>query len=123
MSRIQLEDSMADALYKMCEGNPGGLTVLMSLLEKVPQIDPVCAMGGLNYILQMDDFGLYGPQIWMLFKDVCGQEIEGVVTLFRARQLGHLSGTELRRIIEEDVPYDWRPLVATIQKDIPEFMA
>jgi hypothetical protein len=123
MGRIQLDDSMMSALMKMCEGNPGGLNVLMELVRQVPCIDPACALGGLHYVLQLDDLGLYGPKIWMLFKDVCGQKIEGIVVLFRAWQLGHLSATELRRIIDEDEPYDWKPLVALIRADVPEFKA
>jgi hypothetical protein len=121
MGRIQLEDSVTSAIVKMCDGNPGGLTVLMELIKQVPQIDPECFMGGLNYILSLDDLGLYGSRIWMLFKDVCGQEVAGVVVLFRANQLGHLSSRELRRIIDEDEPYDWRLLVPMIQKDVPTF--
>jgi hypothetical protein len=113
---------MLDAIVKMCDGNPGAATVLALLMERTPQIE-VPGVDGFLYVLHLDDFGLYGPSIWMLYKDVCGQKIEGVVTLFRARQLGHITGGELRRIVAEDKPYDWRPLVALIQRDVPEFKA
>jgi|SRR5208337_730700 len=121
MGRISLDDNLQSALVEMCEGNPGGLTVLIELVKQVPRIDPGAFMGGLLYILRLDDLGLYGSHIWMLFKDVCGQEVAGVVTLLRANQLGHLSSKELRRIIAEDIPYEWRQLVPLIQTDVPSF--
>jgi hypothetical protein len=123
VSRIQSQDTMLEAIVKMSDGNPGAITVMMQLLEQVPEIDPIAAMGGLLYVLHLDDFGLYGPSIWMLYKDVCGQEIAGIVTLFRARQLGHITGGELQRIVAEDKPYDWQSLVPKIQEEVPEFRA
>jgi hypothetical protein len=69
----------------------------------------------------MDDWGLYGSQIWMVFKDVCGQSIEGVIALFRAHQLGILSEKELQQIIDKDELYDFIPIIAAIQKELPTF--
>lgn len=68
MSRIQLTDSMIDILHKMCEGNPGGLTVMLKLYEQNPRIDPKDAFGGLGPLFHLDTLGIYGSAIWVLYK-------------------------------------------------------
>ena len=38
--RITLEDTPKTAIIKLAEGNPGALTVMLSILEKSEAIDP-----------------------------------------------------------------------------------
>ena len=123
MGRVELDDSLLHALTKMSEGNPGALRVLLELMDTVPQIDPDSALGGLLYVLRLDDLKLYGSAIWMLYKDVCGEDVAGMVALLRANQLGQLPSRELRRIVEEDEPYDFAQLVPKIREDVPDFLA
>lgn len=59
-------DSDRQVFLTMCEGNPGALSVLMKLAE-----DPM----GLIYILDLDDMGMRGSQIWVAYKDHCKQDI------------------------------------------------
>jgi hypothetical protein len=56
-----------EAATRMAEGNPGAATVVGQLLE-----DPV----GLVDLCHLDDMGLYGPDIWISYWDVCKQDIE-----------------------------------------------
>ena len=74
-TKLDLKDSMQEMLFKMSEGNPGALTVLLVILEKGEQIDPDGAMRGIGPILSLDSLGCYGSKIWMLYKDVCGQNL------------------------------------------------
>ena len=121
MGKIGCDDNLLDSIVKMSEGNPGAVTVLAELVKRTPEIDPQAGLGGLHYVLMMDDWGLYGSQIWMVFKDVCGQSIEGVIALFRAHQSGILSEKELQQIIDKDELYDFIPIIAAIQKELPTF--
>ena len=68
-NRVQLSDTILDVITKMVEGNPGALAVLCGVLNRHPN-------DGLLYILRLDTLGIYGPRIWMLMKDVCGEDIE-----------------------------------------------
>ena len=67
MTRIKLKDSIQDVMFKMSEGNPGALRVLMDMLQKE---------NGLTYILILDDMGIYGSKIWVGYKDHCGMDID-----------------------------------------------
>jgi len=86
--RIQLTDSTMDVAMKMSEGNPGALTVIMSLLRDAAKIDPDNWMPGLGEVLSLDSMGIYGSKIWMLYKDVCGEDLVKMCAVMRARQLG-----------------------------------
>jgi len=62
---IDFGDSML--LEKMSEGNPGAISVLGRLM-----IVPT----GLMSILDLDDMNIRGSQIWVAYKDYCGEDID-----------------------------------------------
>jgi len=99
-SRIKLDMTTIDVLTTMSEGNPGALVVLMKLLKETERVDPLSALGGLGTIMWMDTLDIYGPRIWMLYKDVCGENIEKTVLMLRACQLGFIYQEELDRRID-----------------------
>lgn len=121
MGKVKLSDSIIDALTEMSEGNPGALTVLAELMKRTGDIDPDILLGGLHYVLMLDDLEIYGPHVWMLFKYVCGHKIEGVITLMRAHQLGLISKMKMMDIINANQPFDHAPLAAKIRETIPAF--
>ncbi|MFA5558174.1 MAG: hypothetical protein WDA59_01760 [Methanofastidiosum sp.] len=100
MPRVTLQDNFMDVMYKMSEGNPGAVSVLMQLYKEVPNIDPQNIMGGIGAILDLDTLGVYGPRIWMLYKDVCGEDIAKTNWMLRAWQLGIISEDELNKRID-----------------------
>lgn len=67
--RINLDMAPIDAVVKMAEGNPGAVTVMCELLK--PNL-----VEGFMDICRLDDLELYGPKIWLAYKDVCGMDIE-----------------------------------------------
>ena len=89
--RINEKMTMQDALYAMSGGNPGALTVLMGLLTQGKEIDPDSFSGGFGSILMLDSLGIYESRIWLLFKDVCGENLAKMIAVLRANQLGGLA--------------------------------
>lgn len=66
MGRIILSDTIVDATIKMADGNPGAVTVMAELLKM---------QDGFIALAHLDDAGIYGPNIWLAYKDVCGSDI------------------------------------------------
>ena len=63
-------DTVQDLVVLMAEGNPGGLNVMMGLLkENGTEI-------GAALIVKLDEMNMRGPQIWVGYKDHCGQDLE-----------------------------------------------
>ena len=90
--RIKLTDNTMDVVVKMCDGNPGAMDALVSLLKpENVKIDPDNIMGPLGPILSLDSFGIYGTDIYVLFSDICGRNIAKMVAVIRATQMGLFS--------------------------------
>jgi hypothetical protein len=122
MSRIKLEMTMMDTLIAMGEGNPGGLTVLMELLDKGDKIDPDSALGGFANVLDLDTLGIYGSRIWMLYKDVCGQDLVKTIGVLRAWQLGFVDvGTLNYGIDHFGAGLDLDGLLTLVREQLPKF--
>ena len=98
--RIELTDNGTSATSKISEMNPGAMKVCISLLENTERIDPDNAMGSIGCLLGLDAHGIYGASIWMLYKDVCGEDIVKTIAMLRSVQLGILEESKLIHAIE-----------------------
>lgn len=124
--RINLGDSVMDIMMKMSDGNPGAIRVLMELFNKGAIIDPDDFLGGLGAILSLDTYGIYGSNIWILYKDICDEDIVKTLATLRAAQLGFFSIPELRSACSEDsyeaktpIPVD--DLLVKVKERLPKF--
>lgn len=96
---INSNDSLQTVVIKMSKGNPGAVNVIMEILTEGEKIDPKMMFGGLGFILIMDSLNIYGEKIWMLFKDVCKQDLEKTLHLLRGFQLGFITKDQLLHAI------------------------
>ena len=120
--RIKLHMTMPDMFYAMSEGNPGALMVCMQMFKDGEAIDPHSFAGGLSPILSMDTHRIYGADIWMLYKDVCGEDLTKTLAVLRAVQLGIISEGDLRgAIANRDHALDPDQLLAAVQERLPRF--
>ena len=99
-TKINLDDTAQDMVIKLSEGNPGALTVCLDILQKGKSIDPDGFDGGIGSLLLFDSMSLYGSRIWMLYKDVCGEDLVKTVAMLRAWQLGFVSEDNLNHAID-----------------------
>jgi hypothetical protein len=81
MSKIQLTDTASDILVEISEGNPGAASVLIRILKEGAAIDPQDAFGSLGAIFALDTHHIYGSKIWMLYKDVRGQDLVKMIPI------------------------------------------
>ena len=65
--KITDDMSMLEVLMVMSEGNPGALTVLVSMLEGSPM--------GFSDILMLDGMDIRGVKVYMLGNDCCGRDM------------------------------------------------
>jgi len=98
--RIKAEDTPIHMILKLSERNPGAIVVCTQLLNEGDNIDPDACLGGLSMLLDMDTFGIYGSRIWMLYKNVCKENLVNTITVLRACQLGFISRLELNTTID-----------------------
>lgn len=94
MGKVTLNDTFVSILEKISEGNPGALTCLMEMIKKQDWYFPDTEV--MVYILHLDDLGLYGPELYMLWNDCCGRDLNVMETVLRNYQCGKLLGAEIR---------------------------
>ena len=122
MARITLKDTNISALTKMSEGNPGALAVCMQIINQGEKIDPDGFMAGIGTVLWMDTLEIYGPKIWMLFKDVCGEDLIKMLGVLRAVQLGFVGQEKVKAAINNyGKGIDVDDLLKQVQERLPAF--
>ena len=84
--RLKTTDSMMDMLMKMADGNPGAATALVELTKS--DIDDDNIFGFVGVIMQLDSYGIYGTDIYILWSDICKRSIVRFQAVLRACQLG-----------------------------------
>ena len=120
MLKIKLSDTTKDVLVKMSEGNPGALSVLIRILNN-PQIDPDSFMGPMGAILSLDTLELYGSNIWILYKDVCGESISKMLAVIRAQQLGFVSEAAIHQALGSLEILGITSLCSQVTERLPRF--
>lgn len=92
---IELTDNTMDVLIKMSEGNPGAVTVLTEMIKRHP-------MDGLIRILDIDDMNIRGSQIWIGYKDHCGEDIEKFMACCQSRDQAMVDTINANRGMSSD---------------------
>lgn len=122
--RITSEMSPLDAVVVLSEGNPGATRVCAELLKDGARIDPDNILGGVGQLLMLDSAGLYGARIWMLYKDVCGEDLGKMVAVLRAWQLGIVGHDAVAHAIDHRGDgIDLDDVVSQVQERCPAFDA
>ena len=80
-------DSTIDLMVKMSEGNPGALMFCSELMK--------FGTLGVVTILNLDDIGLYGDRLYMLWNDCCGRSAEKAIRVGKARNFGKPSNQDI----------------------------
>lgn len=118
MSKITLQDTLVDVVYKLSECHPNALTVLLEYIKKNSEIDPVG--DAIMNLLWFDTFEIYGERIWKLYER-CGWDILKFSASVRGCQLGCISREQLNELIDGFNEVNLDEIVKSVQERLPEF--
>lgn len=121
MGKINLEMNAMDVIMTLSDGNPGAMKVLMDSFEQMPQIDPDDAFGSWGLLLHLDSMEIYGERIWMLYKDLCGQNMVNTIAMARAWQLGIVRSEDLRDAINGLTVINVNDVLDQVKDRLPNF--
>lgn len=122
--RLEINDTLMSAVTKLSEGNPGALSICLRLFKEGPEIDNDALLGGFAGLMALDSHGIYGADIWMLFKDVCRENLVHTVAVLRAAQLGLLPEWELKNAIHNrGAGVDVQAVFDAVCERLPNFKA
>ncbi len=113
--------TIIDTIVVMAEGNPGAARVMADIMKQIDVIDPDSALGPLGPLCTLDNLDCYGPRIWMLYKNVCGENLIDTVGVLRAAQLGIVGDTDINAAIDGKTPLDVADTLAKVRERLPSF--
>lgn len=120
MSRLKLEMGFNDALFALSEGNPGAINVMMDAFRTADTIDPE-GMGAWGFLLNLDLFEIYGSRIWVLFKDLCGENLPLTIAMVRSVQMGVISQNDLYGMLAGESSLNPAEVAARLKEKLPSF--
>lgn len=122
MSVIELDDTTASVTVKMAQGNPGAMQVILRIFQEGAAIDPDNAIGSIGTILHLDTFEIYSHRIWMLYKDVCKENLVNMISIVRAVQLGLITKDVMNHAIDNRGDgIDLDETLKKVQEKLPDF--
>ena len=123
MERINILDTPMDAIMKIADGNPGAVTAISECMSQVTSIDTDTALGAFGFVLNLDSFGIYGSDVWILYKDLCKCEPLKMITVLRAIQMGLMPLTEIKSAIGDsfNAEIDHEAILASVKEVLPNF--
>ena len=91
MNRIKFTDSTMDIVVKMSDGNPGAIQTMMELITEINK-----DVKNFGILLFIDgQLGLYGSQLYQLWNDCCGRDIQKVIKIVELCMSGEISAMEI----------------------------
>jgi hypothetical protein len=94
--RIKDGMSIITAMDVMSDKNPGAVQAMIELVMHTEKVDPDSLLGAWQPIAALDSAGIYGPEIWILYKDNCQCDVLTMLAVLRAYQLGIITQKELK---------------------------
>lgn len=120
MSRLRLDMNFNDVLFALSDGAPGAITVIMDAFRHGDDIDPE-GMGAWGFVLNLDMMEIYGPRIWMLYKDLCGENLSHTIALVRSVQMGVLHAETLNAAIDGKGSIHIERTLEKLKERLPSF--
>jgi len=100
MPILKETDNNKKCITKLCQNNPGCIRSLVELAEYYDSIkNPHIEVLGLLHLL--DEFEIYGTDIYILWNDKCNQDIKKFILLIRATQFNIVTLKNLKRMAED----------------------
>ncbi len=78
--RITLDMNILAMLMALTGGHPGAVSVCLQIVKNTE-------VGGLVDLLRLDSEGIYGCNIWIAYKDICGEDIAKMQAMLRSGEL------------------------------------
>lgn len=103
MGKVKLDDTDMDAILKVAGGNPGAIMAIAEILNNSVAIDPQNVLGGLGLVLVLDEWEIYGTDIYILFNDKCNRDVRQMLMMMRAVQLGFLPLAKLKEMASDQM--------------------
>lgn len=74
-------DNLTSVVAKLSEGNPGAMNACCLLIKEGGSVYPYG--NSFEYIKDLDDLGIYGTDIYVLWSDICQRDLAKMIAMLR----------------------------------------
>ena len=99
---ISKGDTVASTALKMGKGNPGGLSVVIRLINHKGK----SGVDGMLHLLLLDVLEIYGSDIWRLYKDCCGEDFDTLIKTILSFDIKVLTKEQIHEHIKGGKPFN-----------------
>ena len=85
--RIDVDDTPANAVFKLCQGDPSAAEACIALVKVVATADPQAEFGPFTPLLMLEATGLVGPAIGHVYRKVCDSDPVTLLAVLHAVRL------------------------------------
>lgn len=93
-----MSENIKELMVKLSKGNPGALNVLVQIVQNTEL--------SIVYLVALDTLDITGSRIWMLYKDVCWEDLSKMIVVLQAYALDILTLSQINGAIDRDVVLD-----------------
>lgn len=98
MSHITKSDTLESAILNLADGVGAAIEILAAIVNQGPDNDLEAKAGGIGYLLLLDEIGIYGTDIYILYRDKCQSDLKRLLLLLRATRQGVYSASKLKEL-------------------------
>ncbi len=101
-----MSEDLKEMIATLSKGNPGALSVLVQLVNH--------SNTSVVFIPVLEKLNITGSRIWMLYKDVCWEDLSKMIVVLQAYALDILTLSQVNGAIDRDVVLDLDSLTEQI---------
>ena len=95
--RIDVDDTPANAVFKLCQGDPTAAEACIALVKVVATADPQAEFGPFTPLLILEATGLVGPAIGHVYRKVCDGDPVTMLAVLHAVRLKVIAMDAVKR--------------------------
>lgn len=101
MPKLSPSDTLDSAILNMADGVGAAIEILANIVKQGPDIDPELKSSGIGHLFLLDEYGIYGTGIYILYQDKCHGDLRRLLLLLRAAQLGKYPRSKLKELASD----------------------
>jgi hypothetical protein len=119
--RIDVDDTPANAVFKLVQGDPSAAEACIALVKAVAIADPQAEFGPFTPLLILEAAGLTGPAIGHVYRKVCDSDPVTMLAVLHAVRLKVIAMDAVKRAAVSGTRIRADTVIEIVRQKIPNF--
>ncbi len=119
--RIDVDDTPANAVFKLVQGDPAAAEACIALVKIVASAEPQAEFGPFTPLLMLEAIGLTGPAIGHVYRKVCDSDPVTLLAVLHAVRLKVIALDAVKRAAVSGTRIRAETVIGIVRQKIPNF--